>query len=208
MRQKHGRSAACKDVTERETRMTHEEKRFYREEGKRRRGAIPREERIACDARIRTLASRLILSRGVRLVMSYATMGTEPELRPLERMCPGVRFCYPCCESGEHMSALLSDGTAWREDVFGIAVPGGPEVDPFGIDLILVPCTAFDVNGGRVGMGKGYYDRFLAGCEVAFRVLTAYACQGFDHVPAGPDDAAMDAVLTEDGVLYTEARNI
>lgn len=33
------------------------------------------------------------------------------------------------------------------------------------IDLVLLPLLAFDLQGYRVGYGKGFYDRFLAQCH-------------------------------------------
>lgn len=33
------------------------------------------------------------------------------------------------------------------------------------IDLVFLPLLAFDKRGFRVGYGKGFYDRFLAGCR-------------------------------------------
>ncbi|KAA0990683.1 5-formyltetrahydrofolate cyclo-ligase [Dyadobacter aurulentus] len=38
-------------------------------------------------------------------------------------------------------------------------------VSPEGIDAVLVPLLAFDLNGFRVGYGGGYYDRFLKKCR-------------------------------------------
>jgi 5-formyltetrahydrofolate cyclo-ligase len=46
------------------------------------------------------------------------------------------------------------------------------------IDMVLVPLLAFDFSGNRVGYGKGYYDKFLSGCEEACITL------GISHFPA------------------------
>ena len=35
---------------------------------------------------------------------------------------------------------------------------------PKKIDVVFVPLLAFDLEGNRVGYGKGYYDRFLKNC--------------------------------------------
>ena len=36
---------------------------------------------------------------------------------------------------------------------------------PAEIDLVFVPLLAFDKKGFRVGYGKGFYDKWLAGCR-------------------------------------------
>lgn len=63
------------------------------------------------------------------------------------------------------------------------------------LDLVLVPGVAFDGRGGRLGRGKGYYDRLLAPvngskCGVAFDE------QLVDAVPVGPMDVRLDCILT------------
>jgi 5-formyltetrahydrofolate cyclo-ligase len=38
-------------------------------------------------------------------------------------------------------------------------------IHPGDIDLVLIPMLVCDVNGNRVGYGKGYYDRYLSRCR-------------------------------------------
>ena len=66
--------------------------------------------------------------------------------------------------------------------------------------LCLVPGIAFDRQGYRLGYGKGYYDRFLAGFSgtaagLCFRELA------LERLPRGPQDRRVDVLVTEAGVL-------
>lgn len=69
------------------------------------------------------------------------------------------------------------------------------------IDLVLVPGVAFDQTGGRLGYGKGYYDRFLSQVEAFFLGLT-FSFQVLPSFPQSPFDISMDAILTEDGFIF------
>jgi len=63
---------------------------------------------------------------------------------------------------------MLEPNTSFQENAWGIPEPVGDvlvRTEEALIDLILVPLMAFDQRGERVGYGKGYYDRFLAGCR-------------------------------------------
>lgn len=80
---------------------------------------------------------------------------------------------------------------------FGVREPadGCVEVPLNQLDLVLVPGIAFDARGGRLGRGKGFYDRLLAGvrgtkCGVAFDE------QLVDAVPVGPLDIRLNCILT------------
>ena len=49
---------------------------------------------------------------------------------------------------------------------YGITEPqSGVPVYPKEIDMVVIPLLAFDEKGNRIGYGKGFYDRFLAGCR-------------------------------------------
>ena len=61
---------------------------------------------------------------------------------------------------------LLTDGTIIKTNKWGIPEPkDGIEIPANKIDVVFVPLLAFDLNGHRVGYGKGFYDIFLAGCK-------------------------------------------
>ena len=67
---------------------------------------------------------------------------------------------------------------------------------------MLVPCTAFDAQGRRVGMGGGYYDRFLS----QYRGGTVLLCRELlirQEIPVEPHDYPVPWVLTERG-LYED----
>ena len=71
---------------------------------------------------------------------------------------------------------------------------------PEALDLILVPCTAFDAACGRVGMGKGYYDRYLPRCTRAVKLGIAFEAQRVPHAALDEHDQRLDAFITEGGV--------
>jgi 5-formyltetrahydrofolate cyclo-ligase len=76
-----------------------------------------------------------------------------------------------------------------------------PELTP---DLLLVPLLAFDRQGYRLGYGGGFYDRTLAllrDNKPVTAIGVAYADQEVGHVPRGPEDARLDAILTERGLI-------
>jgi 5-formyltetrahydrofolate cyclo-ligase len=76
------------------------------------------------------------------------------------------------------------------------------------VDWVLVPGVAFDLDGGRLGYGGGYYDRLLPLLPSrAPRVAGAFSVQIVDEVPRAPHDITMDVVVTERGVLRDAGRS-
>ena len=69
-------------------------------------------------------------------------------------------------ESLEMTHYLLTDNTKIKKNKYNIPEPiDGLEVPVSKINVIFVPLLAFDINGNRVGYGKGFYDRFLKNCK-------------------------------------------
>lgn len=87
---------------------------------------------------------------------------------------------------------------------FGTRGPG-PEADDLVPDVLLMPLSAFDRLGGRVGYGRGYYDRTVAGLRAAGRfprlIGIAFSVQEVATVPMEPHDAPLDMIVTERDVF-------
>lgn len=71
------------------------------------------------------------------------------------------------------------------------------------LDLVLMPLVGFDLQGHRLGMGGGYYDRtfqFLHDktSHKPFMLGLAYELQKMEHIPVDPWDISMNGVLTEE----------
>lgn len=74
------------------------------------------------------------------------------------------------------------------------------------LDIIFLPLVAWDLRGGRLGMGGGFYDRTLAGIEGPLLVGLAHDCQQVDAVPQELWDITLDFIAT-DAALYHRQRN-
>ena len=68
-------------------------------------------------------------------------------------------------QTDELESVAMNGQTNLVENKWQIPEPDGAPTDPASLDLVIVPLLCFDESGYRVGYGKGFYDRFLAGCR-------------------------------------------
>ncbi len=66
------------------------------------------------------------------------------------------------------------------------------------LGAVLVPGVAFDPSGGRVGRGKGFYDRFLADLPPETPTIgVAFACQVLARVPMSEADKGVEWLVTD-----------
>ena len=68
-----------------------------------------------------------------------------------------------------------------------------------------MPGVAYDPEGNRVGRGKGYYDRLLAGAR-ATKIGIAYDFQVVDSIEAEPHDVRVDVVITDRRIFTPRKR--
>lgn len=148
-------------------------------------------------------AKTVMLYRATRGEVRLNGIETSPEAR-------GKRLVYPRCVSNTEMIALLPNGEdSWEIGYAGIEepVPEKSEViAPEEIDLVLCPCTVFDEGCNRMGLGAGFYDRFLERCPNADITAVAFEVQRGDVIPVEAWDRPMDAVFTEEST-YRRAQD-
>lgn len=111
-----------------------------------------------------------------------------------------------------YLPRLKSDTTLdflfWRENadmkvnVLGIPEPTGEQVISIAeLDLVLMPLVAVDLQGNRLGMGAGYYDKSLAqASRRPYLIGVAHHCQQVESLPVDPWDIPLDALVTEQGM--------
>lgn len=122
----------------------------------------------------------------------------------LEFRLPELQLVYPKIDSatGIMQGILVDDDTRFIRNHFNVYEPENGEVIAVtDIDLVIVPLLAFDKQGYRVGYGKGYYDKFLAGCrEDCIKAGFSY----FEPVDAIDDchdfDVPLDLCITSQAV--------
>jgi 5-formyltetrahydrofolate cyclo-ligase len=123
----------------------------------------------------------------------------------------GKHVVVPYCENGELELFRLDHVGELAPGTIGVLEPrrelrGHAErkIDRSAIDLIVIPGLAFDRRGGRLGYGKGYYDRFLAHLHgSATRLAVCFECQLVAEVPVLPHDIRVHMIVTENAIYRT-----
>ncbi len=150
-------------------------------------------------------------------VMFYIDVRSEVRTRhDLEfALQSGKTIVIPWCNADGELELFRLDSMAELEvGMYKILEPRTelrnlPEkhVNVESLDLIMVPGVGFDRRGGRMGHGKGYYDKLL---QHARRntplVALAFECQVFDEIPVADHDIYMDKLITEDHVYNGRGR--
>lgn len=147
-----------------------------------------------------------------RIVSGFMPIRSEADLRPLMEALRegGARLCLPVMLDRETIvfREFLKGDTLVKTG-FGTSGPGegAAVLDP---DILLVPLSAFDQSGQRIGYGAGHYDRAIARLHAKglnpMLVGIAFDCQEVPSVPAEAHDVALDAILTESGMRYFNGR--
>lgn len=167
------------------------------------RDAMDKEERNRRSAIICEKIAEWDVFRKAQVIMIYKAVRGEVRLQRLEELMQeyGKTAVYPLCTSKTEMIALHpSSDEAWEKGHYGILEPVREKSElilPEKIDLVICPCTVFDDEGNRMGMGAGYYDRFLPLCVNARIAAAAFECQKTEKVPADAWDRPMERVFTE-----------
>ena len=184
-----------------------EEKQAQRTAGRAARKALDAPQRAAANAALCRRVLELDVYRTAHTLLLYAAFGGEANLAAVaaEAVRQGKTVAYPVCGKGFTLTAAVPGADGWAVGQYGIRAPV-PEhstlLQPEQLDLVLVPCTAFDADCRRVGMGKGDYDRYLPRCTRAVKIGIALEVQRVPCAAVDAHDQRLDAFVTERGI-YT-----
>lgn len=139
-------------------------------------------------------------------IMAYLSMKGEADLDPLIRRAleEGKEIYIPVCLPEKQMEAgRLLSMDHFKKGPYGLRdLPDGyTVVYPEELDLVLIPGVACTEEGVRLGMGAGYYDRYLSRVPFAHRVVTLWDFQVIEDIPFEPFDQRMAQIVTDKRVI-------
>ncbi len=152
--------------------------------------------------------------REAEVVLCFFSMGKEVDTEPIFSMglADGKDMAVPRLRK-EKMDFHLIEETdgPWEIHPYGMREPHHalpiihPRACPDRRVLIITPGLAFDRHANRLGRGGGYYDRYLnMECENVTTVGISFSIQIVPSIPMHDHDCPLDAVVTEDEVIYGE----
>ena len=154
----------------------------------------------------------LPVSSDAQTVLVYMSVRDEVITTELvdRLLASNKRTVVPYCVGDELRLFLLSNLAELEQGTFGILEPrqslrnlAERRIEPRELDLLAVPGVAFDRAAGRVGHGRGYFDRLLRQVRPdAISIGMAFDCQLFEHVPMDTHDVHLDAIVTEEAVYF------
>ena len=167
------------------------------------RRALTEKERADFSLRICEKISELDCYKNAQTILAYAATWDEVDLSALCKLAEeqGKTVAYPVSYKGGIMECFAPKSSEdWTDGILGLRVPDVSRSRLIGsedLDLVLVPCVAFDKEKHRLGHGGGYYDRYLPKCSRARFVLVAFEAQKFAKIVSEDHDVLMNSLVTE-----------
>lgn len=132
-----------------------------------------------------------------RSIFIYHSTADEIDTSALidRALSEGKEIFLPRVEGEDMVLVPYRRGDEMQVGRFSIMEPVG-EPTPIRPDLAVIPLVAFDRDKHRLGRGKGYYDRFLAGYD-GVSIALAFSLQECSSLPVEPHDISPSIVITD-----------
>lgn len=111
-------------------------------------------------------------------------------------------YFFPVVNGEDMCPVFYDESKGFKVGDFGIMEPVGPIMTDYSlIDLIIIPALAVDMNGYRMGYGKGFYDKFLENMPQSCTKIVPISSElVFNEIPYEAHDKKVDYLITEKGI--------
>lgn len=140
----------------------------------------------------------LVKTLGAKTVAAYLPFGTEPNIGTFVSgaSAHGIDLIMPVSNPDGTLTWVHYTGQS-APGIFGFDEPVGPAADLTKAHLILIPASAVDGKGNRLGKGKGFYDVALAHPEVLAPVAAVvYEAEVLEDLPVEDHDQPVKFIIT------------
>jgi 5-formyltetrahydrofolate cyclo-ligase len=176
-----------------------------------RRGLTAKQQALAAE-RLLTVLRPLLGHHKKQRIGLYTAMDGEIDLTPLVAACRRwrIELYLPVLHRFKNslLFARYDVDSPMQANKYGIPEPYQTAlVKPWQLNLVLLPLVGFDPQGGRLGMGGGYYDRTFAGAarwpKRPAMLGVAHECQKVARIPLEPWDIQLDGIISDARVYRT-----
>ena len=192
--------------------MTSDNRHDLRQQLRQRRRDIPAAARIAAAEALAANLLALPFADVAGPVAGYWAMDGEIALHRWQMQLPPQQtYCLPVLHGKLLRFAPWRPGQPLAANRYGIPEPDvdpAQALPPEEMALVVAPLTGFDAHCRRLGMGGGWYDRSFAFRQrrsaPPWLVGAGFAAQQVPALPVEDWDVAVDAICTEQAILYPE----
>lgn len=141
--------------------------------------------------------------RLARVVFCFIARGDEVETRSLIDwlLADGRRILVPKIQQQAMLAIPFPGWERLRPGVLGIPAPDAGTEPAGRVDAVITPGLGFSHSGQRLGMGRGYYDRWFATHDYGASIAPCFEFQLLPRIPVGPQDRPVDIIVTEQRTL-------
>lgn len=181
------------------------DKQQYRNQLLKWRGSMSKETWSKKSKKVFNNLTQLTEFKSAKKILLYYSSKTEVDTLQILNAFKGKKSLYLPVVLNENLltPALFKGLDHLKENKYGIPEPiAYNSKDKISFDLIIVPGVGFTKKGVRLGMGKGYYDRFFQKNKTSLRIALAFEEQILDSIPKDNYDENVDVIVTDEQIYY------
>ena len=179
-------------------------KELLRTELKKKRDGLTRRQRIEKSEKITYFLCESDVFKQSNNVFCYISYMNEVKTNSLINFIikQGLTLFVPKVINSVEMIAIkLNSLSDLEPDNIGILTPKSGEILLEPVDIAITPGIGFTKRGGRIGYGRGYYDRWFSKNLVKTKIGIAFEEQIVEKLPLEETDVPVDMLITDKNVM-------